>query len=98
MLPVQYNIYILKLFLLFPRAYSPKQLQTQKPKLTLVALQRTAGVDSRRERSVLAGPGQHFGRMGVVPVRAAVHRVHAVVDRRRRGLYRVQDGGEGQAF
>ena len=67
-------------------------------KLTLVAVQRAAGVDGRRKRSVLTGPGRHVGRMGVVPARAAVHRVLAVVDRRRRCLYRVQDGGEGKAF
>ena len=67
-------------------------------KLTLVAVQRAAGVDGRRKRSVLTGPGGHVGRVGVVPARAAVHRAHAVVDRRRRCLYRVQDGGEGQAF
>ena len=58
-------------------------------KLTLVAVQRAAGVDGRRKRSVLTGPGGHVGRMGVVPGRAAVHCVLAVVDRRRRCLYRV---------
>ena len=67
-------------------------------KLTLVAVQRAARVDRRRERSVLAVPRGHVGRMGVVPTHATVHRVHAVIDRRRRGLYRVQDSGEGQAF
>jgi len=36
--------------------------------------------------------------MGIVPAYATVHRVHTVIDRRRRGLYRVQDRGESQAF